>query len=470
MRTELQNGNRNLPKNRILEWLTSRLLLIFERGLFALLYLLTRSTGFEMESDDVFSNEATKPRDPNSLDRKRAQIKSHMANDVRDRNRAISVPHVPGEKHTASNPVKDFISNFVNRKGPKKRSTIKRSVTTENVSDEKALVRHVGRGHTFIQHQLRNPTWCDCCGEFIWGLFKQCVRCKNCKYTCHRRCKEDVDLDCTGGWLYERMMSVDEVTMKTLHLVDQGEKRKEPFMLYTDSPTGSLLRVKIDEYNSSTTGLIMSMRTEDTYQGFIRVNMNLLRPIHIIEGERPLSIFQTAVKSKDDDDLNQKTSQRTSFFLPLETEKALHVTSETTVHQVIVALLKKFKVADNPRKFALFECYQEEDDHIILRRMSDFEKPLVLRLLWGGADLRHKFSLQENETGDIVWEVFSIPELQNFMKILDKEEEEHILQVEEKYRLYKERLEQALALVQPNQTVCDEEKPPSDESGETARL
>lgn len=27
------------------------------------------------------------------------------------------------------------------------------------------------------------------------------------------------------------------------------------------------------------------------------------------------------------------------------------------------------------------------------------------------------------------WEVFSIPELQNFMKILDREEEEHILQV-----------------------------------------
>ena len=31
--------------------------------------------------------------------------------------------------------------------------------------------------------------------------------------------------------------------------------------------------------------------------------------------------------------------------------------------KVIVALLKKFKVADNPRKFALFECYQEEDNH-----------------------------------------------------------------------------------------------------------
>ena len=31
--------------------------------------------------------------------------------------------------------------------------------------------------------------------------------------------------------------------------------------------------------------------------------------------------------------------------------------------QVIVALLNKFKVADNPRKFAMFECYQEEDNH-----------------------------------------------------------------------------------------------------------
>ena len=39
---------------------------------------------------------------------------------------------------------------------------------------------------------------------------------------------------------------------------------------------------------------------------------------------------------------------------------------------------------------------------VILRRMSDFEQPLVLRLLWGGGDIRHNFSLQENETGDIV--------------------------------------------------------------------
>ena len=30
-----------------------------------------------------------------------------------------------------------------------------------------------------------------------------------------------MDLDCTGGWQFERNMSVDEMTMKTLHLLDK---------------------------------------------------------------------------------------------------------------------------------------------------------------------------------------------------------------------------------------------------------
>ena len=43
----------------------------------------------------------------------------------------------------------------------------------------------------------------------------------DCKYTCHRRCRDEVDLDCTGGWQLERNLSVDEMTLKTLHLIDQ---------------------------------------------------------------------------------------------------------------------------------------------------------------------------------------------------------------------------------------------------------
>lgn len=458
---EENTGRSNSQRTLLQSWLFLRLLLTVERGLFSFLYSVAL-----MENDDVFVNGGPRFRSQHSP-RSPRDFKTLANADHRDKTRTPSAPELPsggGTKHSPSsfNPVKDFISNFVNRKGTKKRASIKRSVTTANVTDEKAQVRHVGIGHSFMSYHLRNPTWCDCCGEFIWGLFKQCVRCKNCKYTCHRRCQDQVDLDCTGGWQLGRNNSIDEITMKTLHLIEQNDKRKEPFMLYTESPTGSLLRKKIDEFNSTTTGLIMTMRGENTYQGFIRVQLNLLRPINIVAGERPLSIFESVAEQKEGD---QKNPQRTSFFIPIGTVKALHVTDETTVHEVIVALLKKFKVGDNPRKFALFECYQEEDKHIILRRMSDLEKPLVLRLLWGGADIRHTFSLQENETGDIVWEVFSLPELQNFMKILDKEEEEHILQVKEKYQVYKERLEKALALTEGRAPVDKsvlEQKPPVD--------
>lgn len=37
------------------------------------------------------------------------------------------------------------------------------------------------KGHDFVLQQLSNPTWCDECGDFIWGLYKHCLRCR-CKY------------------------------------------------------------------------------------------------------------------------------------------------------------------------------------------------------------------------------------------------------------------------------------------------
>ena len=39
---------------------------------------------------------------------------------------------------------------------------------------------------------------------------------------------------------------------------------------------------------------------------------------------------------------------------------------------------------------------------VTLRRIADEERPLVLRLIWGGSDRSHSFCLQENETGDIM--------------------------------------------------------------------
>ncbi len=40
-----------------------------------------------------------------------------------------------------------------------------------------------GKGHDFKQVQLKNSTWCDKCGDFIWGIYKQCLVCKSKYFT-----------------------------------------------------------------------------------------------------------------------------------------------------------------------------------------------------------------------------------------------------------------------------------------------
>lgn len=50
----------------------------------------------------------------------------------------------------------------------------------------------------------------------------------------------------------------------------------------------------------------------------------------------------------------EPSDKRTSFYLPSDCVKQLHISSRTTTREVIQALLKKFMVLDNPRKFALY--------------------------------------------------------------------------------------------------------------------
>ena len=41
----------------------------------------------------------------------------------------------------------------------------------------------LGLGHNFQLISLTNPSWCDHCGDFIWGLNKQCIKCSS-EYVC----------------------------------------------------------------------------------------------------------------------------------------------------------------------------------------------------------------------------------------------------------------------------------------------
>lgn len=86
-------------------------------------------------------------------------------------------------------------------------------------------------------------------------------------------------------------------------------------------------------------------------------------------GIRPQSIYD-AIKEVN---LAATTDKRTSFYLPLDAIKQLHISSTTTVSEVIQGLLKKFMVVDNPQKFALFKRIHKDGQG--MREQAPGQKP-----------------------------------------------------------------------------------------------
>lgn len=190
------------------------------------------------------------------------------------------------------------------------------------------------------------------------------------------------------------------------------------------------VKEKIQNYNSSVTDkLKMTLNSNGTYTGFIKVHMELCRPITV----------QTAVNPGE----HAHNNNETAFYLPAGYVNTLHISSANSVREVIEALLKKFLVSDNPAKFALYKrCHKE--DQVYTCKLSDRENPLYLRLVAGPSTETLSFVLREHETGEVMWEAFSLPELQNFLRILDKEENEQLQILKRRYTAYKDKLEEAL--------------------------
>uniref|UniRef100_A0A671LP39 Ras association domain-containing protein 5-like n=1 Tax=Sinocyclocheilus anshuiensis TaxID=1608454 RepID=A0A671LP39_9TELE len=192
------------------------------------------------------------------------------------------------------------------------------------------------------------------------------------------------------------------------------------------SLTKEEIKAKIDDYNSKVTENGMKLSSDGTYTGFIKVYLKLRRPVTVFS-------------------VDGNSDNRTSFYLPNDAVKQLHISSTTMVREVIQGLLKKFMVQDNPRKFALYRLTRRDN---LFQKLPLSECPLYLRLL-AGPDLENlSFVLKENETGEVEWHAFSVPELQNFLIILEKEEKERMRQVEQRYAAYREKLLWALGQVE----------------------
>lgn len=425
--------------------------------------------------------------------------------------------------------------------------------------------RETGRGHQFVTCQLMNPTWCDKCGDFIWGLYKQCERCKNCQYTCHSHCVPSVTLDCmtvspgssdgpvaTPSDLpaspcgsaetslterqtlvtYQSPQKQQQCTSERSQTVSQNarsltppggaQRVSTPPRDTSSSERDPLLGACVAQTSVSTKGLLSSPSVcvgsdsnqnadqniacgvlqegrvkevisdaanekdetdsgyrsgtipdeklpkapsqatldrkelrrkvetfnhfvpkanlevgEDgiTFRGFLRVTLNLVRPITMELGARPPSIYELLTREH----IVEQSTQHIAFYMPRDTVKSIHISSKTTTREVITSLLKKFHIVDNPRKFAMYEQeFNDKNKLVKLRRLGDKDFPLYALLSWKADCIKYyRLVLQENETGEIMWDAFSVPELKNFMVVLDREENEAITQLQYKYRIMK---------------------------------
>ncbi|XP_060925966.1 ras association domain-containing protein 1 [Limanda limanda] len=294
----------------------------------------------------------------------------------------------------------------------------------------------IGQGHDFQIDSHAHLTWCDLCGEFIWGLYKQGLRCTKCSYTCHYRCQPFIHLDCsTDGSLLtdQEDLSVDVIETDT-NVDEQIDLGKQGLSV-------GEIQQKVKEYNAQiNSNLSMMVNKDGFYTGFIKVHFQLLRPISLPPPQSP------TCSTQDGDQQDRRMKRRTSFYLPKDTAKHLHISSQTRVREVIEALLNKFTVVDNPAKFALFER-TERQSQVYTRKLSDDICPLYLRLCAGPSEKILCLVLKENETGEVNWDAFSFPELCNFLRILKREEEEHVRQIVRRYALARERTKQAMARI-----------------------
>eukprot|EP00062_Callorhinchus_milii_P006297 gi/632946650/ref/XP_007888661.1/ PREDICTED: ras association domain-containing protein 1 [Callorhinchus milii] len=299
------------------------------------------------------------------------------------------------------------------------------------------LTERPGEGHDFNPCTQTQPSWCDLCGEFIWGIYKQSLQCTNCKFRCHYRCQPLIKLDCNRP----KTKTSENVDITEL-VLEQDTNVDECIDWEKQILSRDEIERKIRDYNAQiANNLLMTLNSDGTYTGFIKVQLKLVRPISVSANTKPQSIYDT---KKTGATRSQPVKRRTSFYLPKDTVKHLHISSVTRASEVIEALLNKFLVVDNPRKFALFERIEKEDQ-VYTRKLSDEEHPLYLRLLAGPDDKMLSLVLRENETGEVNWDAFTPPELQNFLRILKREEDAHIKQVFERYTRCRERLQEELS-------------------------
>jgi len=85
--------------------------------------------------------------------------------------------------------------------------------------------------------------------------------------------------------------------------------------------SNSQLASRLERYNKTVrNSFVMQLRKDYSFTGYIRVELELTRPITVLDGNEPPQVK----------------------YLPKNTVKAIYLTSQTSASQVVKALLQKF--------------------------------------------------------------------------------------------------------------------------------
>ncbi|KAJ8400174.1 hypothetical protein AAFF_G00398680 [Aldrovandia affinis] len=267
------------------------------------------------------------------------------------------------------------------------------------------LLDGTGEGHHFQPCSHAQLTCCDLCGDFIWGLYKQSLRCTYCRFTCHYRCRAFIQSDCSA---YTDQSDFDDGPVETDTNVDEDIEWGKRELSVTEAVQ------KVKEYNAQVnSNLLMELNRDGTYSGFIRVHLRQARSVSVPQNS-----------------------------------KQLHISSHTRVCEVIQALLPSTREAGSHRA-ALYER-RRQLDQVRVRRLREAERPLLLRLCAGPSEDTLSLELQEDDLGEINWDAFTLPELDNFLRILQREEEQRVKQIAQRYGHRRHRLQEALACSTPS--------------------
>uniref|UniRef100_UPI00358F2D82 serine/threonine-protein kinase D1-like isoform X1 n=2 Tax=Myxine glutinosa TaxID=7769 RepID=UPI00358F2D82 len=69
------------------------------------------------------------------------------------------------------------------------------------------------RPHTLFVHSYKSPTFCDHCGEMLWGLVRQGLKCEGCGLNYHKRCAFRIPNNCSG--VRKRLSKLSNVSLSS---------------------------------------------------------------------------------------------------------------------------------------------------------------------------------------------------------------------------------------------------------------